>query len=234
MNVDSPGANALVAGDGFLVAGWAIDQGAASGTGVDAVDVWAYPVGSATAIYVGAATYGIARPDVGGSIGSQFVNSGFRLLGSITTPGVYDLTVFSHSTVSGTFNNVKTVRVTVAAATSNPRMFLDMPSVNQTTSQNLMVAGWAIDLGASSGTGVDAVHVWAYPSSGANPVFLGAATYGAARPDIAGFGGSTRFAPSGFNLNASLPAGTYNIVAFAHSTVSNTFNNAAQATITVR
>jgi hypothetical protein len=30
---------------------------------VDAVDVWAYPVGTSTAIYVGAATYGIARGD---------------------------------------------------------------------------------------------------------------------------------------------------------------------------
>ena len=41
----------------------------------------------------------------------------------------------------------------------------------------LEVCGWAVDGAATSGTGMDAVHVWAYPAAG-NPVFLGVATYG--------------------------------------------------------
>jgi hypothetical protein len=234
MNVDYPGANTQVAGGAFLVSGWAIDLGASGGSGVDAIDVWAYPVGSSNAVYVGSATYGIARPDVAGFVGASFTNCGFTLVGSIATPGAYDLAVFAHSTVSGTFNQVKIVRVTVAAPASNPRMWLDMPSVNQTTSQNLTVAGWAIDLGSPTGTGVDTIHVWAYPTSGAPPVFVGVANYGGSRGDVGAFAGASRFTPSGFSLTASLAAGDYTLVAFARSTVMNLFNNVVQVPIKVR
>ena len=234
MNVDYPGANTQVSGSAFLVSGWALDLGAGFGTGVDAVDVWAYPVGSSNAVYVGAATVGIARPDLAAYVGAQFTNCGFTLVGSIATPGTYDLAVFAHSTVSGTFNQVKVVRVTVAAPASNPRMWLDMPSVNQTTSQNLTVAGWAIDLGSPTGTGVDTIHIWAYPTSGAAPVFFGVANYGGARGDVGAYAGASRFTPSGFSLTASLPRGQYALVAFAHSTVSGAFNAITPVPITVR
>jgi hypothetical protein len=234
MNVDYPGANTKVAGGAFLVSGWAIDLGASAWTGVDAVDVWAYPVGSSNAVYVGAATVGIARPDLAAYVGAQFTNCGFTLVGSIATPGTYDLAVFAHSTVSGTFNQVKTVRVTVAAPASNPKMWLDMPSVNQTTSQNLTVAGWAIDLGSPTGTGVDTIHIWAYPTSGAPPVFVGVANYGGSRGDVGAFAGASRFTPSGFSLTASLAAGDYTLVTFAHSTVSGVFNAITPVPIKVR
>lgn len=234
MNVDYPSVNGAVAGNLFLVSGWAIDQGASSGAGVDVIDVWAYPAGSPNAIYVGSATYGIARPDVAAFVGAGFTNCGYTLLGSLPAPGAYDLYVFAHSTVSGTFNNVKIVRVNVQAAVSNPKMWLDTPAANQTISQNVTVAGWAVDLGAASGTGVDTVHVWAYPLSGASPVFVGVATYGTSRPDVGGFAGSARFTPSGFVVTGTLPSGDYNLVAFAHSTVTNTFNNVVLVPIKVR
>jgi hypothetical protein len=73
-------------------------------------------------------------------------------------------------------------------------MWLDVPSVDQTTSQNLTVAGWAIDRGSPTSTGVDTIHVWAYPASGASPLFVGAAAYGGVRPDVATFAGASRFA----------------------------------------
>ena len=85
MNVDAPGANTAVAGSAFLVSGWAIDQGASTGTGVDAIDVWAYPVGSSTATYVGAGTYGVARGDVAAYVGGQFTNCGFTLVGIVAS-----------------------------------------------------------------------------------------------------------------------------------------------------
>jgi hypothetical protein len=232
MNVDYPAPNSTVAGNAFLISGWAIDQGASSGTGVDAIDVWAYPAGSSTPFYVDAASYGVARPDVAGYVGTQFTNCGFTLVASIPTPGTYDLEIHARSTITGTFNQRTRVRVTVAAAASNPRMWIDVPSVNQTTSQNLTVAGWAIDLGSTAGTGVDAIHVYAVNSAGL-AYFVGAANYGTSRQDIATFAGASRFAPSGFVLNAPLAAGDYTLQVFARSTVSNAYT-VAEVPIKVR
>src|SRR5262249_19394147 len=43
---------------------------------------------------------------------------------------------------------------------STTYMSLDGPANNATISQPFNTGGWAVDLGASSGTGVDAIHVW--------------------------------------------------------------------------
>ena len=42
-------------------------------------------------------------------------------------------------------------------------MWLDDPGLNQTLAWPLQIRGWAIDTGAPSGIGVDAVHIYAYP-----------------------------------------------------------------------
>src|SRR6185369_3037631 len=62
-------------------------------------------------------------------------------------------------------------------------MSLDLPLDGSTVGQTFSVGGWALNLGEPSGTGVDAIHVYAYPVSGGAPVFLGVANYGAARND---------------------------------------------------
>src|SRR5215212_3461083 len=67
MAVDLPAANASVAAP-FVVAGWVLDEAAASGTGIDTVHVWATPV-SGVPVFLGAATMGGVRPDVGGVFG---------------------------------------------------------------------------------------------------------------------------------------------------------------------
>jgi hypothetical protein len=36
-----------------------------------------------------------------------------------------------------------------------------------------------------TGTGVDVVHLWAYPVAGGAPTFIGQAVYGTPRPDVA-------------------------------------------------
>ncbi len=118
---------------------------------------------------------------------------------------------------------------------AEPRLGLDRPTDGSTTGESLTVSGWAVDRGALLGTGVDAVHVYAYPEPGSDtqPVFLGAATIGAARPDVGDVFGS-QFENSGFTLAvAGLRVGRYQIAAFLHSTVSNTFTLGANATITV-
>ena len=104
-----------LADSAFLVAGWATDLAAASGTGVGAVQVWAYPnPGSGEpARFLGQATLGGARPDVAAFFGPNAQQSGYGLMVSGLPPGVYDIAVFMQSTVVGTFTNSQAVRVTV-------------------------------------------------------------------------------------------------------------------------
>jgi hypothetical protein len=171
-------------------------------------------------VFAGAATYGGARPDIGATYGSQFTNSGFTLKLAGLRPALYDLVVYAHSTVTGTFNQQQVLRLTL---TANPRMSTDIPTNNATVGQPFTIAGWAIDLAAATGTGVNTLHIWAYPR-GQDPVFVDVASYGGTRTDVgAAFG--AQFTNSGFTLSASgLPAGTYQIVVYAYSTVAGGFN----------
>jgi hypothetical protein len=232
MSLDIPGRNTTVA-QPFAIGGWAFDGGSTTGSGVDAIHVWAYPnPGSgAPPVFVGATTAAWPRADVGAYYGSRFTNSGFGLVVSGLRPGLYQLTVFAHSTATGTFNNARSVVVTVAAAT--PRMAVDAPGNNQGLGTTFLVAGWAIDLNARAGSGVDAVHVWAFPTSGAPARFVGAAALGGSRPDVAAVFGAGA-ARSGYNLAGSLPPGVYDLAVYAHSTTTGTFNNVQVVRITVR
>ena len=95
-----------------------------------------------------------------------------------------------------------------------------------------IVAGWAADLDSPSGTGIDAIHVWAYPHSGEAPVFLGQAAFGGKRPDVAAVYGD-RFLRSGFGLTVKeLPPGTYDLAVFAWSSARHTWLPAALAKVT--
>jgi len=222
--VDAPSNNAAVSTRGFVVAGWAADAGATSGIGVDAIAVWAFPSTGGAAILAGVATPGNARPDVGAYLGAQFTNTGFGLTTNPLPPGGYTLAVYAHSVVNNSWNTPSLVNVTVTAPPSHPLMWVDLPAQNQTLSQNILVAGWAVDTAAASGPGVDAVHVWAYPSDGSAPKFVGAAGLGGGRPDIGNWLGP-QFGIAGFSVGGTLPPGTYTLVVFAHSVVTGTFNN---------
>jgi hypothetical protein len=102
-----------------------------------------------------------------------------------------------------------------AAAQSRVEMFVDVPAPNATVPVPFVVAGWALDTAAPTGSGVDAVHVWAFPYIGSalgTPVFLGGATLGVSRPDV-GLVFGPNFATAGFQLVVpqSLPAGAYTL-----------------------
>jgi hypothetical protein len=189
-------------------------------------------------VYVGSGTYGGTRADVGAIFGSQFTSSGIHFTITGMGPGNYVLGAFAHSTVSNTFSAVTMVPITVNA---NALMSIDLPAPEATvTSRNFTVAGWAIDRSAPAGTGVDALHLYTYPNpgSGEAPVFLGIATTGIARSDVAGLYGS-RFTNSGYQLDVDwnalgLGAGLYNIAVVAHSTATGTFNNVAVVQIRVQ
>jgi hypothetical protein len=233
-NIDTPGNATTVSSAGFHVAGWAIDRGAPSGPGVDAVHVWAWPIGGGSPTFLGAAMLGIPRPDVGGAYGATFSSAGFGMIATGLPAGTYDLTVYAHSTVTGKFD-IRRTRITVTGPVSLPRMAIDIPARNQSVPRTFTIAGWAVDLGAQTNTGVDTVHMYAYPAGNPTPISLGAAIYGHARPDVAAAFGASRFGASGYWLTTSaLPPGTYTIVVFAHSGVAGTFNNAQTVTITVR
>lgn len=234
MGVYTPTHNSTVS-SAFEVSGWAIDRAAASGTGVDTLHVYIFPnVGSGQApVFIGVTSYGFARSDVGAMFGSQFTNSGFHFTITGVGPGVHDLAIYSHSTVSGRFDKVTVNRITV---NPNKLMGIDLPSAESTVGRSFWTAGWAIDRSAASGTGVDTIHIYAYkdPGSGTPPVFLGVADYGQARSDVAALYGS-RYTNSAFALQVTtLTPGIYDIVMFAHSTRTNTFDNWAVVRTTVR
>jgi hypothetical protein len=226
--VDTPSAGSSVPLR-FGIGGWAIDDGVQAGTGIDAVHVWAYPT-DGLPVFAGAATLGDPRPDVAAYLGAQFANAGYHLDVSSLSPGTYTLVVYGHSTVTGAFSVEQQVSITVTGPL--PLMFVDSPAPNSTVGGTFVVSGWAVELNAQAGTGVDVIHIWATSPSGA-AIFLGTAAYGLARPDVGAWLGAP-YTASGFALTASLPAGNYTLSVYARSTTTGTFRNLKAVGIVVR
>jgi hypothetical protein len=125
--------------------------------------------------------------------------------------------------------------VPVLAQAQDPFMWNDIPASGATVPTSFTMAGWAIDRGAPWGTGVDTLHVWAYPNpgSGAAPIWVGVATYGFPRPDVGAVFGA-RFSNPGYAINVStLPPGYYQIVLYAHNPWVG-FNQAFPVNVTVQ
>jgi hypothetical protein len=226
MHIDAPDVDASLY-QPFTIAGWAVDTAAPSGPGIDTVHIWAWPDGGVPR-FVGAATYGLHRPDVGAAFGSRFEESGFTRQASGLPPGAYTLIVYARSVATGEFDLARTVRITIPDGAA---AVIDTPPPGSIVSAPVEIAGWALDR-QGAGTGVDAVHIWAFSSGGA-PVFLGAAGT-VLRPDVAAALGDPRFEPSGFSLTVnSLPPGPYTIVVYARSVVTGTFSivRVTQATV---
>jgi hypothetical protein len=110
---------------------------------------------------------------------------------------------------------------------------IDTPRPGVSAAQPLRIAGWAADFAAASDAGIDAIHVWAYPSNGGAPIFSGVAQLGIARPDVAAVYGSA-LANAGYQLDvAGLPPGAYTFVVWAHSAVTGRFDRSAVVTVSV-
>ncbi len=110
--IDTPRAQQDV-GQPFLLAGWAADLDAATGTGIDTLHVWAYPATGGAPVFLGTPALGGARPDVAAVHGDQFRDRASRSRVQGLTPGTYDLAVFPWSNVTGAFAPPKIVHVTV-------------------------------------------------------------------------------------------------------------------------
>jgi hypothetical protein len=217
----------------FLAAGYAFDPESTSGSGVDAVALYAYRnFGSGEApTFLGAAAYGISRDDVARAYGTRFANTGFELTASGLAAGRYRLFAFAHNVATNAYSAYVFADVTVADFSA---MAIDAPAATATVTSSFEVGGWAIDNRAASGTGVDAVHLYLFPNDGADPpVFVGAASYGWTRNDVAAAYG-TRFAGSGYHFTISgAGPGAYVLGVYAHSTATNSFALAAQQRFTV-
>ena len=204
-----------------------VRRGRAVGHGIDTVHCGRFrrPV----CRFVGVATCGVPRPDVGAAFGNRFTASGFTLQASGLPPGDVTLAIFARSLVSGNFDQVRTVRVTIPDGAA---AVIDSPGTGSTVSAPFAVAGWAIDR-QGAGTGVDAVHIWAQSVLGGPPVFLGVAA-GVSRPDVAAAYGDPRFEPSGYTLTVNaLPRGTYTVAVFARSVVTGAFSIVRTVLVTV-
>ena len=115
-----------------------------------------------------------------------------------------------------------------------PQITIDTPRWQHDIAQPFTIAGWAVDLDATDGTGIGAVHVWAYPLAGGPPVFLGAAATGGTRPDVAAIHGA-RYRDSGFGLIVQgLAHGNYDLAVFAWSNERGDFAPAKVVRVTVR
>ena len=133
------------------------------------------------------------------------------------------------------------VRITLSAKGSNrvgPQTIIDAPKAGASVGSPFFVGGWAADLGSTVDTGVNTVHVWAYPidahGNRLDPIFIGPAIYGGARPDVASVYGD-RFGDSGYGIIVDgLAPGTYDIAVFAYSTVVNNFTSATVVRVTTR
>ncbi len=235
LSIDVPGSGQTVR-EPFGISGWAVDPQAASGAGISAVHVWAVPLsapGGAQAgspTFVGATPTTIDRPDVAALFGStQFTRSGFALLASGLPTGPYRFILFAQITSTGTFDVVRTVDVTIVPFTF---ISVDAPQSGVTVGGTIGIGGWALDASASSGTGVDAIHVWAASVGSGSLVFLGSTTSFFDRPDVGAFLG-TRFTTSGFALTvASPPPGVWDLYVFAHSSATGQFQSAPPVRVT--
>ncbi|MCL4534276.1 MAG: cohesin domain-containing protein [Bacteroidetes bacterium] len=220
----------------FDIVGWAIDRGASSGTGVTAVGLYAIAQPSGSVTSLGLASYGEARSDVASSYGSQFLNSGFRktVSGGTLSPGSYKLRAYAYSTVAGAWNSNDDVLVTIGGG-SNPLIDITAPVSGTMPTQPFDIVGWAIDRGASSGTGVTAVGLYAIAQPSGSVTSLGLASYGEARSDVASSYGS-QFLNSGFRKTVSggtLSPGSYKLRAYAYSTVAGAWNSNDDATVSI-
>ena len=210
----------------ILISGWAIDRFAAGappeyGVGVGAVMVAIYAT-DGTLVQSIPATLGFTRPDIGALFGSRYQQAGFAATIYDLRPGRYFVRLAYWMPLGnrwevhdrGTFEVVP-----------GPMVAIDAPSPTAVVASTFHIGGWAADLRAAGSSGVDAVHVWAYPNpgSGAPAIFLGSASYGAPRPDVGAAFGS-QFSNSGYNIVVGpLAPGLYDVVVFIHSTVTNTF-----------
>jgi hypothetical protein len=147
--------------------------------------------------------------------------------------GAYDLAFLQHAGGRTTRQDVRIVLNPKGSNRVGPQIVIDR--------HDGILAGWAADLDSGVDTGIDTLHVWAYPvndagraGQAADPVFIGQASYGGDRPDVAAVYGE-QFRKSGYGLRVEgLAPGTYDLAVFAWSTAKHGWLPAKVVRVTVR
>ena len=207
--LDAPADGVTVTGS-VALSGWAIDQAASTGTGVDRVRIYLDGVARADA------QYGLARPDIAAAYGSRFGPSGFTYSLDLSgvAAGSHTLETRAHSAVTGA--EAVSRRTIVVTTGGDPRGGIEQPAeaAQVGAATTTAVSGYALDLAAPTGTGVDRVRVLV------DGAYRGDAQYGLARSDVAAIYGS-RYTSTGYRYSldlTGLSAGTHYVEARAHST----------------
>lgn len=108
---------------------------------------------------------------------------------------------------------------------SAPEMAIEEPAGGQTVSGMVTVRGWAADGGSWNGPGVTDVHVRV------NGRFIGAATYGESRPNVANYLGDSRYAASGYRItfdSRAFPNGAATVQVSYRSAISGVWHSREQ------
>jgi len=164
--IDSPAPSSTVSGM-VTVSGWAIDNSSK----VTSVQV------QVDGVTVGAATYGIARPDVCAvySAPPSCPNVGYTYALNLAsfTPGIHTITVVASSS-SGSNSAARIINISA----TTPSVYIDSPSPGAVVSGTVPVTGWAIDgpLGRGTRTSTIAVLVDGVP--------VGTTIYGQRASDV--------------------------------------------------
>ena len=166
--------------------------------------------------FLGVATLGDPRPDVGAIFGASYAPSGYHLDVTGLAGGAYDIVAFAQQQRERALQHApcrarahrRARRRSAARRWTRPRRDAVRPAFR--------VAGWAFDVGGvGAGSGIEAIHVWAFPVAGGSPAFVGAATLGDARPDVAALFGP-RAANAGYHLDVrGMAAGDYVLRVYA-------------------
>ncbi|MBK9092476.1 MAG: SBBP repeat-containing protein [Anaerolineae bacterium] len=229
--IDRPPRNSTVTGS-ITIFGYAIDLNSGTGTGIDQVHIYLDgPYG--TGHIIGAAQYGLSRPDVGNYYHDQrFTPSGWQLAWNTTgvTPGAHSLYLYAHRTTDNRWSLFGPHNITVAGPptrtptvtptpTYAPNVIapIETPQDGAAVSGSVTISGYAIDRNSRTGTGVNTVHLYLDGPYGTG-TFLGQAEYGLSRPDIGTRYGNARFTPSGWRLVwnvGNLSYGTHRLYLYA-------------------
>lgn len=207
----------------FTLSGWALNNDNTTSTpGVDAVHIYTCPASNCTELtFWGAATYGLSRPDVASYFGhARYTYSGFSFVVTGRPAGEYLFYAYAHDTVTDQWLPI-VIGATVQANVSNPYIGISAPGDGPVT-QPFNAVGWAVDTGAPSGTGIDAVNLYACHWHNCNGwIWSDDAVYGISRPDVAAFLGA-QFTNSGYQESVNgLPANEYELRTYAHVVMTN-------------
>jgi endonuclease/exonuclease/phosphatase family metal-dependent hydrolase len=123
---------------------------------------------------------------------------------------LYRRTAFIASLVLGLF-------VAARAADAAPYICIDRPAASSVVDSSFQIVGWTLDFASTADSGVATIHAWAYPDSGAAPIWVGE-MIPVPRPDVAAVFGA-RYANSGYWIYAYLPPGSYHILLTPWSTL---------------